>query len=265
MDKQKPEQKAFANRTEAPRRRKRNRQNVGVVVVVGSHRKEKKSHKRKINREDNPEYFTKTLMEHRYNKLHASENSLFDIEANYPRIASALREVPSSFGICMLNGLYLTRRTWHGIQVNHLRGAKTSYVHNLLKRLEKSGTSLSPEAVEIMKIAELQGGFVTWDTMLKGLTLRLQLEARAQKEAQESERNAILDRLHKVGDLVQAGDLELVEVFTTHRPCKTQITRAWCHKTRPRAPSNDFAWALCPKCKVVLSLSQAELKPTLTP
>jgi hypothetical protein len=262
MDKQKARQKAFANRTEPRTRRKK--KNVVVEVAVGS-QNSKKRPMNEPNYEENLQDLTKKIVEHRYRKMQSSKILLFDLEEKYPLIASALREIPPSFAFPKLEGLYLTRRAFHGILVNHQRGARTSYTENLVRRFRKRGKNLSPEAIEILKIAELQGGFVTWDTLLKGLTVRLQLEARAQKEALESERDTILERVREAGDSVEPSEVELVEVFTTHASCKTQIVRGWKAKNRPPNRGANFLWALCPKCKVVLSLSEAELRPQLTP
>jgi hypothetical protein len=204
---------------------------------------------------------TNQRVEHHYHKMRESELKLFDIQAKFPEIARAVEEIPRSFGTPKLHGFLLSKRAFHGIKTNEWRGSRKSYVDNFVTRQKRRGRKFSLEALEILRLLELGGGFLTWDTMLKGLTVRLQLEARAQKEALESERNAIVERLRQVGDSVEPSDLEPVDFFTTHRPCKTQITRAWCHKTRPRAPSNDFAWALCTKCNAVISLSQRELPP----
>jgi hypothetical protein len=264
MDKQKPEQKAFADRTEPRTRRKKKNKNFDVVDVVVGSQNSKKWRMNKAKHEGSFEDLTKKVVEHRYRKMHASQTSLLDLEAKYPQLAAALREIPPSFAFPMLDGIYLTKKAFHGILVNHQRGSRTSYVDNLVRRFRKRGKELSPQVVEILKIAELQGGFVTWDTMLKGLTLRLQLEARAQKETLESERNAIVERLREVGDSVEPSDLEPVDVQTVHASCKTRVTRGWRHKKRPANRAVNFLWALCPSCSTVLSLSEAELRPQLT-
>ena len=204
---------------------------------------------------------SKNTIWYRYGKLRMSKMTLFQIQANHPELAEALNEIPRSFAVPMAYGLYLTERSWHGIWKNHRRGSRRPYVDNLVRRYAKRGKTLSPLAVEVMKIAELMGGFLSYDLMFEGLMVKSKLSRLAEQKAIEKERDEIVECLKRKGDPINPSELELVEVATSHASCKTQITRAWCHKTRPRAPSNDFAWALCTKCNAVISLSQRELRP----
>jgi hypothetical protein len=262
MDKQKARQKAFANRTEAPRRRKKKRGKVVVVDVVGQNSKKRPMHN--DSHKGNFVGLFKNVIRYRYGKMKTSQLTLFQIEMSHAELAEALKEIPRSFAVPTAYGLYLTERSWHGIWKNHRRGSRRPYVDNLVRRYAKRGRRLSPLAVEIMKITELVGGFVTYDFIFDGLMAKSQLSRLGEKEALEKEKNQIVECLKKNHDPVEASDLEPVDVSTWHPSCQTQITHGWRHKNRPNTPTVAFAWALCPKCHVVRVLSEREFRPQLT-
>jgi hypothetical protein len=263
MDKQKPEQKAFADRTEPRTRSKKKKKNFDVVVdVVGQNGKKRPM--QKAIHEAKFSDLAQNVIRYRYGKMNTSQLTLFQIEMSHPELAQALNEIPKSFALATPFGLYLTERTWNGIYKNHLRGSRRTYAENFVRRSEKRGRKFSPTAIEIMRLCDLMGGFLTYDLMFQGLMAKGQLSRLGEKEALEKERNTIVERLQKVGDSVEPSDLEPVDVQTVHASCKTRVTRGWRHKKRPANRAVNFLWALCPSCSTVLSLSEAELRPQLT-
>jgi hypothetical protein len=205
------------------------------------------------------------VIRYRYGKMNTSQLTLFQIEMSHPELAQALNEIPKSFALATPFGLYLTERTWNGIWKNHRRGSRRTYAENFVRRYAKRGRKFSPTAIEIMRLCDLMGGFLTYDLMFQGLMAKGQLSRLGEKEALEKERNEIVERLRQIGDFIQADEVEPVDVETIHASCKTRVTRGWRHKNRLPDRGANFLWALCPKCKVVLSLSEADLKPQLTP
>jgi hypothetical protein len=211
------------------------------------------------------EELSKNSVFHHYERLHMSKLTFFDIQRHYPEIAQALGELPRSFAVPTAFGVYLTRRAWHGIWVNHARGARSSYVHNFLSRYERNGRKISPKAVEIMRIAELRGGFLTYDLLVQALSVTRQFFKEEEKRAMERELAFLVERLRARGENVDLTELEFVEVETVHASCNTKILHGWRHKSRPPSLATNFLWALCPKCDSLLSLSEKELRPQLTP
>ncbi|GEM_PF-1306877 len=264
MKRTKLAEKVFQNETNSKAIASKKKKKNFVVDVVVDGQNSKKRPMQKAIHEGKFAGLSKNTIWYRYGKLRMSKMTLFQIQANHPELAEALNEIPRSFAVPMAYGLYLTERSWHGIWKNHRRGSRRPYVDNLVRRYAKRGRRLSPLAVEIMKITELVGGFVTYDFIFDGLMAKSQLSRLGEREALEKEKNQIVECLKKNHDPVEPSDLEPVDVSTWHPSCQTQITHGWRHKNRPNTPTVAFAWALCPKCHVVRVLSEAELRPQLT-
>jgi hypothetical protein len=263
--KEKPGKKVFShavNSKAIPSKKKK--KNFDVVVVGGGQNSKKRPMQKAIH-EGKFAGLSENVIRYRYGKLRMSKMTLFQIQANHPELAEALKEIPRSFAVPMAFGLYLSERAWHAIYKNHRRSSKRGYVENLLRRYAKRGRRLSPLAVEIMKITELVGGFVTYDFIFEALMVKSKLSRLAEEKAIEKEQAEIVECLKRNGDPINPSELEPVDVLTVHASCKSEILRGWKAKNRPPNRGMNFLWALCPKCKVVLSLSEKELRPQLTP
>jgi hypothetical protein len=257
-------EKVFQNEAKSPAVGARKKKKNFDVVVVDDGQNSKKRPMQKAIHEGKFVGLSENVIRYRYGKMKSSQLTLFHIETTHPELAQALNEIPKSFALATPFGLYLTERTWNGIWKNHRRGSRRTYAENFVRRYAKRGRKFSPTAIEIMRLCDTMGGFLTYDLMFQGLMAKSQLSRLGEKEALEKEKNQIVECLKKNHDPVEASDLEPVDVSTWHPSCQTQITHGWRHKNRPNTPTVAFAWALCPKCHVVRVLSEREFRPQLT-
>jgi hypothetical protein len=256
--------KAFFNQSSGAKKRKRKSSFFGAGGAGGVQNEKKRGMQKAIHEAKFSE-LTKNIIQYRYGRMQNSKLTLFDIQATYPELAAALQELPNSFAVPTAFGVYLTHRAWNGIRISHLRGSRRSYVENLVRRYAKKRKVLSPTTIEIMRICDLRGGFLTYDLLVQALSVTRQFFKEEEKRAMERELAFLVERLRATGENLEATDLEFVEVATVHGSCKSQILRGWKHRNRKPDRGVNFLWALCPKCKIVLSLSEADLKPQLTP